>query len=523
MAPVEFKTGENLSADPVLPLSPVLREIEAVARDSRIAPASIAKNFTDLWDQVIRAVCSELDDPAVCDRVRTLRFVSFEAGTLTLGAPTRFARDRMRGECGKILLREWQAVRPSVIAVSVIAGGQVASAFPAPVILQSVAPASEFADQEIQSLSLSLPQTEIIPPDRKTDTEIVPEQIYDSAYDRRFTFENFVIGASNELAYSAAKKVASGLGVSFNPLFFHGGVGIGKTHLMHSIAKEAKILTPERKTLYLSAEQFMHRFVNALRNYDMEAFKNEFRNVDLLLIDDLQFIAGKNGTQEEFFHTFNALIDGKKQIVLSADRCPGDMDYMEDRIKSRLSWGLVANIHQTDFSLRKAVLVSKIKLLQNEYPGFFVPEKVIEFVALRITGNIRELEGAVNRLAAHASFTGRPVTLEVTEEVIADMLRYAERKLSVQQIQRRTAEFYQVNLQDMLSARRARDVARPRQVAMYLTKHLTNLSLPDIGRRFGGRDHSTVLHSCKRIEELLESDADFTVNLQKLIQIIKHS
>ena len=480
-----------------------------VADDGEKDSATV--DFDGLWSGVMHTVCDALEDRGIADRIENLKFISFDGGTVTLGAPTRFSRDRIRAECGKTLLTQWQNVLPGVMAVSVVAGGtRVTNKVPEPQIPEKepLAPAAQAAP----------------PADGLSPAEfLLSESKNDSVYDKRFVFDNFVVGPSNELAFSAAQKVASNGGVTFNPLFFHGGVGLGKTHLMHAIALGARALNPERKIVYLSAEQFMYRFVNAIRNYDMQAFKEEFRNVDLLLIDDLQFIAGKNGTQEEFFHTFNALVDGKKQIVISADRSPGDMDNMEERIKSRLAWGLVANIHQTDFSLRKSILNSKVKLLQKEYPGLFVPNKVIEFLALKITGNVRDLEGAVNRLAAHTAFTGRPVTLEMTEEVIADMLRYAERKLTPAQIQRRVAEFFNVNLQDMLSGRRSRDVARPRQIAMYLTKSMTNLSLPDIGRKFGGRDHTTVLHSCKRIEELLGEDIEFANQLEKLACVIRHT
>jgi chromosomal replication initiator protein len=340
-------------------------------------------------------------------------------------------------------------------------------------------------------------------------------------FDEKYTFENFVVGPSNELAFAAARKVAEGKGVTFNPLFFHGGVGLGKTHLMHAIALNMNDNVKNKSVIYLSAEQFMHRFVVALRNKDTQTFKEQFRNVDVLMIDDLQFIAGKTQTQEEFFHTFNALVDSKKQVIISADRSPNDMGNMEDRIRSRLSWGLVVDIHQTDYSLRIGILKSKIALLQKEYPSFFVPDKVIEYLAHRITGNVRELEGAINRIAAHATFTARPVTLELTEDVIADLLRMYEKKTGINEIRKRICDYFNIKLSDLDSSRRSRDIAYPRQIAMYLTKSMTGMSYPEIGRKFGGKDHSTVIHAVHKIELAINENNDVADQIKELKNLLK--
>jgi chromosomal replication initiator protein len=340
-------------------------------------------------------------------------------------------------------------------------------------------------------------------------------------FDEKYTFDNFIVGPSNELAFAAARKVAEGSAVTFNPLFFHGGVGLGKTHLMHAIALYMGEYSPNKSVIYLSAEQFMHRFVLALRNKDTQTFKEEFRNVDVLMIDDLQFIAGKTQTQEEFFHTFNALVDSKKQVIISADRSPNDMGNMEDRIRSRLCWGLVVDIYQTDYSLRLSILKSKISLLQKEYPSFFVPDKVIEYLAHRITGNVRELEGAINRIAAHATFTGRPVTLDLTEDVIADLLRMYEKKIGVQQIRKIICDYFGISLINLDSSRRTRDISYPRQVAMYLTKSMTGLSYPEIGRKFGGKDHTTVIHAVHKVEIAINENNDVAAQIKELKNLLK--
>jgi chromosomal replication initiator protein len=334
--------------------------------------------------------------------------------------------------------------------------------------------------------------------------------------DRRFTFNSFVVGKPNELAHAAARRVSEGGAVTFNPLFLYGGVGLGKTHLMHAIAWELQKRRPDLNVLYLSAEPFMYRFVQALRDRKMMDFKSIFRSVDVLMVDDVQFIAGKDSTQEEFFHTFNALVDQNKQIIISADRAPGEIKDLEDRVKSRLQCGLVVDLHPTDYELRLGILQSKVEQQQENYPNLNVESGVLEFLAQRISTNVRVLEGALTRLFAFASLVGRPINLELTQDCLADVLRASERKITVEEIQRRVSEHYNIRLSDMVGPKRLRSYARPRQVAMYLCKHLTSRSLPDIGRRFGGRDHTTVMHGVKRIEELKLQDGQIAEDLELL-------
>ncbi|SFJ62198.1 chromosomal replication initiator protein DnaA [Celeribacter neptunius] len=339
--------------------------------------------------------------------------------------------------------------------------------------------------------------------------------------DPRFTFDNFVVGKPNELAHAAARRVAEGGPVTFNPLFLYGGVGLGKTHLMHAIAHEIRQRDPELRVLYLSAEQFMYRFVQALRDRQMIDFKQIFRSVDVLMVDDVQFIAGKDSTQEEFFHTFNALVDQNKQIIISADRAPGEIVGLEDRIKSRLQCGLVVDLHPTDYELRLGILQTKADSYRGQYPDLKFADGVLEFLAHRISTNVRVLEGALMRLFAFASLVGREIDLDLTQECLADILKASERKVTVEEIQRKVSEHYAIRLSDMIGPKRVRSIARPRQVAMYLAKHMTTRSLPEIGRRFGGRDHTTVMHGVKRIEELKGTDSQIADDLEMLRRLLE--
>ncbi len=335
--------------------------------------------------------------------------------------------------------------------------------------------------------------------------------------DPRFTFDNFVVGKPNELAFAAASRVAEADTSPFNPLYLAGGVGLGKTHLMHAIASSIRAKHPERRVVYLSAERFMYEFIRSLRYKNVMAFKKQFRSVDVLMIDDVQFIAGKESTQEEFFHTFNALIEQNRQIIISGDRSPSDLDLMEERMRSRLGWGLVADIHATDYELRLGILQNKAEQMTAD-----VPAPVLEFLAHKITSNVRELEGGLNRVLAYSNLVGQPINLETTQEVLKDLLRANDKRISIEDIQKRVAEHFNVRVGDMHSPRRARAVARPRQVAMYLCKQLTTRSLPEIGRKFGGRDHTTVMHAVRKIDELQQVDAAIGEDVQLLKRMLEN-
>ncbi|MBT8412777.1 MAG: chromosomal replication initiator protein DnaA [Boseongicola sp.] len=334
--------------------------------------------------------------------------------------------------------------------------------------------------------------------------------------DARFTFDSFVVGKPNELAHAAARRVAEGGPVTFNPLFLYGGVGLGKTHLMHSIAWELQRREQGLRIVYLSAEQFMYRFVQALRDKDMIAFKQLFRSVDVLMIDDVQFIAGKDATQEEFFHTFNALVDQGKQIIVSSDRAPTEITGIEDRIVSRLQSGLVVDLHPTNYELRLGILQQKIDQYSEQFPNLEIADGVLEFLAHRISTNVRVLEGAMMRLFAFGSLVGREVTLELAQDCLSDILRHSDRKITVEEIQRKVSDHYNIRLSDLIGPKRVRTFARPRQVAMYLAKTMTSRSLPEIGRRFGGRDHTTIMHGVRKIEELKQQDSQIADDLELL-------
>ncbi|MGQ0564916.1 MAG: chromosomal replication initiator protein DnaA [Gemmobacter sp.] len=350
---------------------------------------------------------------------------------------------------------------------------------------------------------------------------LAPEDMPGAPLDARFTFGSFVVGKPNELAHAAARRVAEGGPVTFNPLFLYGGVGLGKTHLMHAIAHELRKRQPEQAVLYLSAEQFMYRFIQALREHSVMNFKELFRSVDVLMVDDVQFIAGKDSTQEEFFHTFNALVDQNKQIVISADCAPGEIKGLEERIKSRLQCGLVVDLHPTDYELRLGILQQKVELNRAQHSGVVLAAGVLEYLAHRITTNVRVLEGALTRLFAYASLVGREINLDLTQDCLADILRQSDRKVTVEEIQRKVADHYAVRLSDLIGPKRLRTIARPRQVAMYLSKQLTLRSLPDIGRRFGGRDHTTIMHGVKKIEELMATDSQLADDLQLLRRLLQ--
>jgi chromosomal replication initiator protein len=453
-----------------------------------LQPESASVELHQQWAQVQSLLRDEFGEMAYNTWLAPLALAGTEGERVVLSAPTRFLRDWIAAHYADRIRALWRRVNPKV-------GGVALMVTPAP---ETAAPApSEPAPPE--------------PDEVAYDSEI------GAPLDPRCTFENFVVGKPNELAFAAAKRVAELETPPFNPLFLYGGVGLGKTHLMHAIAWEIRRQSPRRRVVYLSAEKFMYQFIKALRGRDTMSFKELFRNADVLMVDDVQFISGKESTQEEFFHTFNTLIDRGRQIVISADRSPAELSGLEERIRSRLGWGLVADIHPTTYELRLGILQAKAEQLV----GLEVPERVLEFLARRITSNVRELEGALNRIVAQATLVGRAITPDMAQEVLQDLLRAHEKRVTIEEIQKRVAEHFGVKISDMHSARRARAVARPRQVAMYLAKQLTSRSLPEIGRRFGNRDHTTVMHAVSRVSELIERDAAFAEDVELLRRMLE--
>lgn len=336
-----------------------------------------------------------------------------------------------------------------------------------------------------------------------------------SYLNRNFIFDNFVEGNSNQLARAAAQQVADNPGKAYNPVFIYGGVGLGKTHLMHAIGNQILAHDPNAKVLYLHSERFVADMVKALQTNTINEFKRFYRSLNALLIDDIQFFAGKDRSQEEFFHTFNALLEGQQQIILTSDRYPKEIDGVEERLKSRFGWGLTVAIEPPELETRVAILVSKAAQSNIE-----LPYEVAFFIAKRIRSNVRELEGALRRVIANAHFTGKEITVEFVHEALKDLLALQDKLVTIDNIQKTVAEYYKVKTHDLLSKRRSRSIARPRQMAMMLSKELTNRSLPEIGDAFGGRDHTTVIHACRKIKELIQSEADFEEDYKNLLRIL---
>ncbi len=467
--------------------------------------AAIPDGLDHEWARVLAILRSEVGEAVAHNWLEGLSVIGLDDGEIMLGAPTRFIRDWIVKNYLDRIQALWAFENPAVSSVELI-------------VAPGLGEPAGLGETEGAESAGALPAQAAPMPPRKSQArprviESAPED--DTAgLDPRSTFENFVVGKPNEFAHAAARRVADSENVPFNPLFLYGGVGLGKTHLMHAIAWQIRRRQVKRKVLYLSAEQFMYRFIRALRFKDIMSFKEQFRSVDVLMIDDIQFICGnKDSTQEEFFHTFNALVDQNRQIVISADKSPSDLEGMEERLRSRLGWGLVADIHPTTYELRLGILHAKADTGRFKVP---VPAKVMEFLAHKITSNVRELEGALNRIVAHADLVGRPATIETTQELLRDLLRANDRRVTIDEIQRKVAEHYNMRVADMHSERRARAVARPRQVAMFLAKQLTQRSLPEIGRKFGGRDHTTVLHAVKKVEELIANDQGFAEDIELL-------
>lgn len=461
------------------------------------------------WNRVSAKLALRFGDAVFRSWIAPIKFVENTSGYIKLSVPTRFMREWINKNYIDDIRAYWseEQVSEGYAIDIIIADNKQNAAVNTPQNWQSEE--SQSAPAQLQNKSPEIP----------LDTPLEIDVQMGAQLDPRYTFDNFVVGKPNELAHAAARRVAETASVvqGCNPLFLYGGVGLGKTHLMHAIAWHIRKNNPQRRVLYLSAEKFMYQFIRALRFKEALAFKEHFRSVDVLMIDDVQFISGKDSTQEEFFHTFNALVDQNKQLIISGDRSPSDLEGMEERVRSRLGWGLVADIHSTSYELRLGILQSKIEQMN----GVQVPQKVLEFLAHKITSNVRELEGALNRVVAHSTLVGRSITLETTQDVLHDLLRANDRRISVEDIQKQVANHYNIKVSDMHSARRSRAVARPRQVAMYLSKKLTSKSLPEIGRRFGGKDHTTVMHAVKRVEELIGSDHEFSQDLEMLTRLLQ--
>ena len=459
----------------------------------------------DEWGQVCSQLKMEFGETAFDSWLKPLQIGAYNNGVMDICVPTAFMKNWVLTHYSERIHKIWEHKNPSIKKINFIVQTHASdnsllkkiSSTPTPQNLYTpqfgvVNSFNDYAQRD-GFMQLSAP------------------------LNPAYTFDTFVVGKTNEFAAAAAKKVAESKKVSFNPLFLYSGVGLGKTHLMHAIAWHIKEQDPTRNVIYLSAEQFLFKFVKALRYKDTAAFKEQFRSVDVLMVDDVQFMSNKESTQEEFFYTFNSLIEEGRQIIISADKSPTDLEGIEARLKSRLSGGLVADIHPTDFDLRMGILNHKAKEM-----GIVLPEKVAEFLAQKITSNIRELEGSLKRIVAHSQLLSKnEITLDMTQDILKDMLRSIDRKTTIDEIQKKVAEYFNISVKELQSSRRARTVARPRQIAMYLAKQLTSRSLPEIGRKFD-RDHTTVMHAVRKVEGLVLEDSSLAESVNALRRALEN-
>ncbi|MFZ5959712.1 chromosomal replication initiator protein DnaA [Pseudomonas knackmussii] len=514
----------------------------------------------ELWQQCVELLRDELPSQQFNTWIRPLQ-VEAEGEELRVYAPNRFVLDWVNEKyMGRLLELLGERGNGQIPALSLLIGSRrsraprpalvpQSHAMPAPTITpqptpaqvraakaqayQAEAPAQEEAAARVQQMQLNVqepipdidesspsidPLAAAMPaPAVRTERNVQVEGAlkHTSYLNRTFTFENFVEGKSNQLARAAAWQVADNLKHGYNPLFLYGGVGLGKTHLMHAVGNHLLKKNPNAKVVYLHSERFVADMVKALQLNAINEFKRFYRSVDALLIDDIQFFARKERSQEEFFHTFNALLEGGQQVILTSDRYPKEIEGLEERLKSRFGWGLTVAVEPPELETRVAILMKKAEQAKVE-----LPHDAAFFIAQRIRSNVRELEGALKRVIAHSHFMGRPITIELIRESLKDLLALQDKLVSIDNIQRTVAEYYKIKIADLLSKRRSRSVARPRQVAMALSKELTNHSLPEIGVAFGGRDHTTVLHACRKIAQLKESDADIREDYKNLLRTL---
>jgi len=440
--------------------------------------------LSSLWKQCLQFLETDLPQNQFNTWIRPLQAIENSNG-LTLLAPNQFVLDQINDNF-------MNSIQQSLASVSDNAP---------PALSINVGSIKNESDA-VEPVFSSRPET----------SKVVPHK---SNLNHDFTFDSFVEGKSNQLARAASFQVSENPGTAYNPLFIYGGVGLGKTHLMHAVGNMMRKNKPDAKIVYLHSERFVADMVKALQHNKMDDFKRYYRSLDALLIDDIQFFAGKSRSQEEFFHTFNALLEGNQQIILTSDRFPKEVNGLEERLKSRFGWGLTVQIEPPELETRVAILKGKANQLKTN-----LPDEVAFFIAKRLRSNIRELEGALKRVIANAHFTNQVITLEFAREALRDLLALQDRLVSIENIKKTVAEYYKIRVHDLLSARRTRSITRPRQIAMALSKELTNHSLPEIGDAFGGRDHTTVLHACRKVKELRESDVRLDEDYQSLLRIL---
>jgi len=459
--------------------------------------------YLSVWQSCLYVLQDELPSQQFSMWVRPLQAESTE-DTLTIYAPNRFVLD---------WVREKYLNRINELLVEICGDEAPELRFDVgskPLLNTQIAPVIE--TQSAPNTQASAKQQ---PREQKPVVEPAPKSGYISNIKENYTFDSFVEGKSNQLAKAAATQVADNPGSAFNPVFIYGGTGLGKTHLLHAVGNGIMANKPDAKIVYMHSERFVQDMVKALQNNAIEEFKRYYRSVDALMIDDIQFFANKERSQEEFFHTFNALLEGNQQIILTSDRYPKEIEGVEDRLKSRFGWGLTIAIEPPELETRVAILMKKAQQSKIN-----LPHEVAFFIAKKLRSNVRELEGALNRVIANANFTGRPISIDFVKEALRDLLALQDKLVTIDNIQRTVAEYYRIRVSDLLSKRRSRSIARPRQVAMALSKELTNHSLPEIGDAFGGRDHTTVLHACRKIKSLRDESHEIKEDYQNLIRTL---
>ncbi len=441
-----------------------------------------------IWDQVLARVETKVNRHSFYTWFKPTSFIADGGGSITVRVPNVLFKDWLTKHYSVVLSEALTEVRrPGALLVFVAEGGGV------PPAAEDVPPPGVIETSPVEDVAAATPSS--------------------SGLNPRYTFDTFIVGPSNQFAHAACRAVAEAPSRSYNPLFIYGGVGLGKTHLMHAVGQYVLQYDPTLRLTYISSERFMNEMINALRYDRILDFRERYRSVDILLVDDIQFVSGKEGTQTEFFHTFNALYDAQKQIVLSSDHPPHEIPALEERLRSRFEWGLIADIQPPDIETRIAILTRKA-----EAEGVPLPDNVAMYIAGRIKSNIRELEGSLIRLIAYASLTGREISLDLTQEVLKNVIEQNAKAVTIETIQRFVADYYQMKVADLKSRNNSKSIAMPRQIAMYLCKSLTNASLPEIGRSFGGKHHSTVIHSLKKVEELRKREGDFNTLMANFLQ-----
>lgn len=456
-----------------------------------------------MWNKCQRYLQDELPPTEFSTWIRPLK-ATLENQQLHIKAPNRFVLDWVKEKylprIREILANEGQdriQIQLGIVSVNPLYENK------------------EIINNSVNSSVKPQPKTNQVNNTKPNPANAVTDENRKGNLNRNFTFDSFVQGKSNQLAMAAAKQVAQNPGSAYNPLFIYGGVGLGKTHLMHAVGNQILANKPNGKVVYLHSERFVADMVKALQTNTIEKFKRFYRSVDALFIDDIQFFANKERSQEEFFHTFNALLEGNQQVILTCDRYPREIDGVEERLKSRFGWGLTVSIDPPELETRVAILISKA-----EESNIELPHEVAFFIAKRIRSNVRELEGALKRVIANAQFTGKEITVEFVKEALRDLIAAQDKQVSIENIQKTVAEYYKIKVSDLLSKRRNRSIARPRQLAMSLAKELTNHSLPEIGEAFGGKDHTTVLHACRKVKSLKEESQDINEDYTNLMRTL---